>query len=68
MLPGRRIEPATVRIPGGGASDRASYKKQKETEKKRVKKKIIRDYKMTTDKIIQTHTYDENIDYVGVTN
>ena len=74
MLPGRMIEPATVRILGGGASDRASRPgtknatKQKETKKKRVKKKLIRDYETTTDKIIQTYTYNENIDYVGVTN
>ena len=44
--------------------------KQKETENKRVKKKSIRDYETTTDKIIQTHIYtcNENIDYVRVTN
>ena len=61
MLPGQKPRPSAGPV-------QRMLQKQKETEKKRVKKKSIQDYETTTDKIIQTHTYNKNIDYVDVTN
>ena len=70
MLPGRRVKHATVCIPGGGASDRASRSgtqnatktegNRKQTSQKENHTRLRNDH-------TYKHTYDENIDYVGVT-
>ena len=73
MLPDRRIEPAIVRIPGGGASDRASrpdykcYKNRRKQKRNESKRKSYEITKRPQINHTNTHIWWNYDDSVGVT-